>query len=85
MPDVFASPPLLTLSPPSGSCMGAGSQSEHRGSRNRSTAVPLCCPEKCSLVWVDASAAWGRAGGEEGEPWCPCMLVSLEVFSVGAV
>ncbi|KAK1894704.1 5-methyltetrahydropteroyltriglutamate--homocysteine methyltransferase [Dissostichus eleginoides] len=58
---MFASPHLLSPSPPSGSCMGAGSLSEHQGSRNRSTAVSLCCPEKCSLVWDGASAAWGRA------------------------
>lgn len=58
------SPALPSLpSPPSGSCMDAGSQSEHHGSRNRSTAMSLCCPEKCSLVWVSASAAWGRVGG----------------------
>lgn len=79
--------PFLALpSPPSGSCMGAGSQSEHQGSRNRSTAVSLCCPEKRSLVWVGASAAWEQSArlGEEGEHWCSRMLVSLEVFSVSA-
>lgn len=53
---MFASPHLLSPSPPSGSSL-----SEHQGSRNRSTAVSLCCPEKCSLVWDGASAAWGRA------------------------
>ena len=64
-------PSLALPSPPSGSCMGAGSQSERQGSRNRSTAVSLCCPEKCSLVWVGASAARGRVGGRGRNPGAP--------------
>lgn len=57
-------------SPPSGSCRGTRSQSEHRCSRNQSTAASLCCPEKSSLVWVPASAAWGQAG-ERGQILMP--------------
>ncbi|GLD47987.1 mitochondrial peptide methionine sulfoxide reductase isoform X1 [Lates japonicus] len=81
MPDVFACPPLLSLPLPLVPAWAQGLNQEHQGSRNRSTAVSLCCPEKRSLVWVGASAAWGRARGER---WCPCTPVLLEVFSVGA-
>lgn len=56
-------PSRALSSPPSGSCSGAGSQSERQGWRNQSTAASLCSPEKRSLVSADASAARGQAGG----------------------
>lgn len=81
MPDVSGA--LPSLSPPSGSCMGAGSQSEHQGSRNRSTQQCLCVAQRSAALSGSVHLrAWGRAGGEAnpGAPACRLHARSAQLY-----
>lgn len=51
MPDVcFFAPPYRPLPLPAGSCMGAGSQSEHQASRNRGAQQRLCAAQRSAAL-----------------------------------
>lgn len=48
-------------------------------------AQQALCPAQRSAALSGSVHLWpGGEPGEEGEPWCPCVLVSLTVLSVGA-
>lgn len=83
MPDVFASPPLLSLPLP---LVPAWAQGLNQSIRAPGTGAQqsLCAAQRSAALSGSVHLQPGGELGEEGEPWCPCMLVSLKVLSVGA-
>lgn len=84
MPDVFTCPPLLSLPLP---LVPAWAQGLNQSIRAPGTGAQqsLCAAQRSTALSGSVHLRpGGEPGGKEGEPWCPCTPVSLEVFSVGA-
>lgn len=83
MPDVFASPLLLSLPLPLVPAWAQGLNQSIRAPGTR--AQQSLCAAQRSAALSGSMHLWpGGELGEEGKPWCPCMPVSLEVGSVSA-
>lgn len=83
MPDVFASPPLVSLPLP---LVPAWAQGLNQSIRAPGTGAQqsLCAAQRSAALSGSVHLQPGGELGEEGETLVPpCMLVSLEVFSVG--
>lgn len=81
MPDVFASPPLLSLPLP---LVPAWAQGLNQSVRAPGTGAQqcLCAAQRSAALSGSVHLQPGGELGEEGETLVPpCMLVSLKVFS----